>query len=189
MPVPLARQCRHGQRCQPWGRRAEAGARRATRWVASSSSTIAMLCARRLPRLWHHEQPRRYQSMWQRTSFARLAGSAGSLGCCCSRSVCWRGARDRTSCRRPTCMCRPRRIPLPTSPRPCAPTPWTCSMPRTGSPCPGTMGSWPMAMAGHSRWRWAPVWSKSARTWRGTPWCSRVSRPSAPRSCRCASAP
>jgi hypothetical protein len=62
---------------------------------------------------------------------------------CCSLAVCWRGARDRTSCRRPTGMCRLRRTPLPTSPRPCAPTPWTCSMPRTGSPSPGTMGSWP----------------------------------------------
>jgi hypothetical protein len=48
----------------------------------------------------------------------------GRLACCCSWSVCWRGAQDRTSCRRPTSMCRPRRIPLPTSPRHCARTPW-----------------------------------------------------------------
>ena len=97
--------------------------------------------------------------MWHQTSFGRLAGRLYALGLLLAVGLL-------AGCPGPHLMPTPNvYVQAPSNPfadvaRPCAPTPWTCSTPRTGSPSPGMMAPWPMALAGRSRWRWVPVWSQ-----------------------------
>ena len=86
--------------------------------------------------------------MRQRTSFARFTGRTGALGLLLLAVGLLAGCPGPHLMPMPNVYVQTQAQPFATSRRPCAPTPWTCSMPRTGR----ASGRW-----GPGLWLWPVI--------------------------------